>query len=481
MALRCSSTLSEPPVRDRWVDRHGGQIATLLSLASQQEDPATCPFASIPLETVSFYIVPYIHYDEPVRDCIMVCGGRSTNIIGYDDCLSSVEVYDDYSKKWHKVSSMHQQRVAGAAVAVGDNLYVAGGYQDRLRQTLGCVEVYNPWRDHWERLRSSMSHPRFGHSLTLVGAKYLYAIGGVSQGQLVSKVEVLDTETNMWLRQPQPEMPRPLAGGRVIEKDGQLFVVGGDLRSSPREFSDLIYILDTTLKPHIWSVLSVRLSAGRSGCAVAWLDDSRSCIGVFGGYVIIDGESQAVATSEIVPLEGTHPVPLEDTDVHGRVLPAVSARRIPEMPSPRAGCRAVTVGCRVMLVGGESPVASAVDEVGARATRRCSILLSRARSTTDAAYRQRLRFMAYELQGLTNRTTQSVRGSGALAPRSVAHDIILIFDSSEWAWVASETPLMQGRTAAAVSVGVAFSLSYACSSYYPRYPSTGSRKRSRID
>ncbi|KAF4704671.1 kelch-like, partial [Perkinsus olseni] len=121
-------------------------------------------------------------------------------------------------------------------------------------------------------------------------------------------------------------------------------------------FSDLIYVLDTTVTPHVWSVLSARLSVGRSACAVAWLDETKSAIGVFGGYVVIDGDFKEVSTSEVVPLDGTHVVPLEEAILPGRVMPVTNAKLIPEMASTRAGCRAVTVGCRVILVGGENPV-----------------------------------------------------------------------------------------------------------------------------
>ncbi|KAF4753913.1 kelch-like, partial [Perkinsus olseni] len=272
--------------------------------------------------------------------------------------LSTVEVYDDYSKRWSRVPTMRSKRVGAAAMAVGDHLYVVGGYRVHPDQPLGCVEVYDPWLNRWKKIRSSMQVPRFGHSLALVGNRYLYAIGGDSQRQLVSEVEVFDTHTNEWLQHPELKisLPRPLAGGRVVEKNGLLYIVGGDVGSSPLQFSDLIYVLDTTVTPHVWSVLSARLSVGRSACAVAWLDETKSAIGVFGGYVVIDGDFKEVSTSEVVPLDGTHVVPLEEASLPGRVMPVTNTKLIPEMASTRAGCRAVTVGCRVILVGGENPV-----------------------------------------------------------------------------------------------------------------------------
>ncbi|EER13702.1 hypothetical protein Pmar_PMAR002151 [Perkinsus marinus ATCC 50983] len=354
-----------PPVRNRWVDRNGAQVVALLTKAAKHNDSKTCPIASIPVDVILDNIVPFMHYDQPVKNCIFVCGGRSSRVMDSNRYLSTVEVYDDYSRKWSRVPPMRSKRVGAAAMVVGDHLYVVGGYRIHPDQPLGCVEIYDPWLNRWKRLRSTMDIPRFGHSLALVGDRYLYAIGGDSQRQLVSEVEVFDTQTEQWLQQPDLKicLPRPLAGGRVIEKDGLLYIVGGDVGSSPLQFSDLIYVLDTTVTPHVWSVLSTRLKVGRSACAVAWLDESKSAIGVFGGYVVIDGDFKEVATSEVVPLDGSHIVPLLDASIPGRVMPVAHTRKIPEMPSTRAGCRAVTVGCRVILVGGENPIPASAMEV----------------------------------------------------------------------------------------------------------------------
>ncbi|KAF4654630.1 kelch-like [Perkinsus chesapeaki] len=364
MSRRRTLSFSDSSVRNRWVDRNGAQAAVQLILASKHNDPKACPISSIPSDVIIDNILPFIHFDQPVRNCIFVCGGRSSRVMDSNRYLSTVEVYDDYTRKWSRAPPMRNKRVGAAAMAVGDELYVVGGYRAHPDQPLGCVEVYNPWLNRWKRLPSAMQIPRFGHSLAVVGDRYLYAIGGDSRRQLVSEVEIFDTHTDEWLQPRQSlSLPRPLAGGRVIEKDGLLYIVGGDVGSSPLQFSDLIYVLDTTTTPHAWSVLSVRLSVGRSACAVAWLDESKSAIGVFGGYVVIDGDFKEVSTSEVVSLDSAHLVPLDDANSPGRVMPAIYSRSIPEMPSTRAGCRAVTVGSRVILVGGENPVATDTFEV----------------------------------------------------------------------------------------------------------------------
>ncbi|EER18712.1 hypothetical protein Pmar_PMAR018947 [Perkinsus marinus ATCC 50983] len=471
----------------------------------------------------------------------------------------TVEVYDDYSKKWSRVPPMRSKRVGAAAMVVGDHLYVVGGYRVHPDQPLGCVEVYDPWLNRWKRLKSSMCIPRFGHSLALVDDRYLYAIGGDSQRQLVSEVEVFDTQIGRWLQQPELKicLPRPLAGGRVIEKDGLLYIVGGDVGSSPLQFSDLIYVLDTTVTPHVWSVLSTRLKVGRSACAVAWLDESKSAIGVFGGYVVIDGDFKEVATSEVIPLEGTHVVPLHEAPILGRVMPVdAHAKEIPEMPSTRAGCRAVTVGCRVILVGGENPIPAnaaeitdsgsdsvsspgsdrstessdilaefvnnsnsaaadrssifvplegasddsildapstpsrsqdsstrpaSIDEAVTRAMQRYFTLVHSTRPNSDSGTQRERDAAAQLLQEITRALrVQAVHARRLSEPVRVVHDKPLVFDSSKWCWV-DEQALFAGRTAAAISVGSVFPVSYGCE---PRRNSGGLRhscKRSRVE
>ncbi|KAF4751100.1 kelch-like, partial [Perkinsus olseni] len=351
----------------------------------------------------------------PVDNCIFVCGGCSSNSKRSESYLSSVEVYDPYSKAWRRAPSMSGPRVDAAAVFVGGYLYVVGGYRvDFFRppQPLGCVEMYNPLLHEWQCLASTMQIPRFAHSLAVVDNRYLYAIGGSTRERLVSLVEVFDTHINQWVQDDLPFQ------------------------------SDLIYILDTTVKPHTWSVLSVRLSVGRSACGVAWLDECKSTIGIFGGYVSINGYFEEVATSEVVPLKDAHLVPRLQASNRGRVIRASRAKIIPEMLSGRADCRAVTVGSCVFLVGGYED--DDTDSIFSDS------------SETLAEFNDFL-----ELFGADPNSRSSTHYSDshhycqAERPLTAANDKALVFDLSEWGWVKDDerTCMFTGRTCAAVCLG----------------------------
>ncbi|KAF4664144.1 kelch-like [Perkinsus olseni] len=404
LSLEDSSVNRKEPC---WVDRFGDEVASLIVEASKRNDPkaTSCSLASIPLEVIRNSIFPYLRHDRPIRDCIFVCGGVS---VDYGPCKSSVFAYDDFSGRWRVYPRMNRSRAGAAAKAVDDYLYVIGG--DGRGATMGSVEVYDPWINDWEMLEAVMKFPRHKHCLGLVDKRYLYAIGGIL-GQIISEVEVFDTRTRQWIQEPGRDgihLPRALYAGRVLEKDGLLYIIGGVTRNHPEQHSDLIYVLDTTVIPHSWSVLSVRLSVGRSACAVAWLDESKSSIGIFGGYVVTTGRRKSTSTSEVIRLRGTHTVPIEEAAIPGRVVPVPPTMAIPEMPSARADCNAVTVGNCVVVVGGDKPADNDADSVGI---------------------------------GL-----------------ALTNDKALLFDSGRWDWVDDDakTYMLSGRTRAAVCLGSAF-------------------------
>ncbi|KAF4688045.1 kelch-like [Perkinsus olseni] len=329
--------------------------------------------------------------------------------------MSTVEVRYHRPESCFKAADLQRPRVAAAIMPVGKYFYIVGGYRVHPSRPLGCVEIYSPWLNKWTRFDSSMQLPRFGHGLALVENRYLYAIGGTSKDELVSEVEILDTHTNKWIRHEKKRihLPRPLTGGRVLENNGRLFIVGGVLRRYPPQLSDLIYILDTTTTPCSWSVLSVRLSAGRSSCGVAWLDESRSCFGVFGGNAVINRELIEVSTTEVVSLDSQYFVPLQEAATPGTVSRAAFTEVIPDMPTARAGCYAVKVGSRVVVIGGDPPSAA----------------------------------LRFHLQEAMN--------AGELhRPAESAHSNAFILDMCEWTW-AKEGSMFTGRSTAAICIGFA--------------------------
>ena len=63
--------------------------------------------------------------------------------------VSSVCVYDPQADAWTQLASMGTSRNSHAAAAVGDKLYIFGGYGAASGGCLDTVEVYDPASDSW--------------------------------------------------------------------------------------------------------------------------------------------------------------------------------------------------------------------------------------------------------------------------------------------------------------------------------------------
>jgi hypothetical protein len=123
---------------------------------------------------------------------------------------------------WRMVSQMKTAHAFGGAVAVGDSLYIAGGYDGQ--RELDVVQRYNLVEESWELL-PSMATPRGGIQLLNDGLA-IFAVGG-GWGQSVGTLERFDPVTGLW-----SHFPSPIAGewrnlGAAASPDGYLYLVGG--------------------------------------------------------------------------------------------------------------------------------------------------------------------------------------------------------------------------------------------------------------
>ena len=123
---------------------------------------------------------------------------------------------------WRMVSQMKTAHAFGGAVAVGDYLYVAGGYDGQ--RELDVVQRYNLIEEGWELL-PSLATPRGGIQLLNDGLA-IFAVGG-GWGQSVGTLERFDPVTGLW-----SHFPSPIAGewrnlGAAASPDGYLYLVGG--------------------------------------------------------------------------------------------------------------------------------------------------------------------------------------------------------------------------------------------------------------
>lgn len=166
---------------------------------------------------------------------LYVAGGCGDGGHGGTDCSAAttnrLEVYDPATDTWTALASMPTARNSIGAAAVNGKLYVVGGEGNCLpcSQQFATLEIYDPATNAWTT-GPSMSMARLFPVVAAIGDR-LFVSGGFIRvnGSLnytsVADLEVYDTATGTWqMKAPQPTA-RGYGGGAVI--NGRLHVVGG--------------------------------------------------------------------------------------------------------------------------------------------------------------------------------------------------------------------------------------------------------------
>ena len=124
--------------------------------------------------------------------------------------------------EWVDLPSMPQPRAAGAAVTIGDKIYVFGGQADN--QLVAATDVFDG--TSWTTV-ADLPNPR-EHLAATTDGTYAYAIGGrnLSSDKNTATVERYDPATDTWTR--LPDMPTPRGGLGAAYLDGRIVAIGGE-------------------------------------------------------------------------------------------------------------------------------------------------------------------------------------------------------------------------------------------------------------
>jgi N-acetylneuraminic acid mutarotase len=443
---------------NRWVEAANARGLVQLAL-SVRNDCGICK--ELPEELFTQFIPKFLHFHDPIPGMIYVLGGRASKVLEPEHYLSTAECYDCFRNEWIQLPPMMTKRVGASSISTVDGkVYIIGGYAKHPDKPLASGECFDPRTGEWKPI-ADLSQGRFGHSIAACG-KYVFVIGGDSRRQLVSGIERYDCQNDKW--ETVGQLPRPVAGGRTLERDGKLYLVGGDIGSQPLSFTNTIRVFDPCTNK--WEVLAETLSQGRSATACTWLAEGSTEIAVIGGYAAENDSFFELKSSEII-----------QTDPHGSNI--AKGRSIPHLKEARAGCRAVTIGHRIFVIGGESPEAPKSQNMlqsGGQVSALSSSFqrpLSNVRDVLLQALQQRLTMTSgregQQLGSVDEETTtrlapvNRLQSSLTQAERK-AHPVVAIFDTQKWIWE-EETPVMAiPRTAASVCVGVGYPTSYGWTS-----------------
>jgi len=153
--------------------------------------------------------------------------------------------YDPAADTWKALAPLPTKRGAANAVAVGDKIYVIGGFNTppgakdpgvhpaRPHRSVGTVEEYDPATDSWGAPRAKMPSARSAMTSGVHNGR-IYVTGGEGQDAqrmwTFRALEAYDPATNTWTVLPSMPVSRHGLAGAVV--GNRFHVVSGDVQSA---------------------------------------------------------------------------------------------------------------------------------------------------------------------------------------------------------------------------------------------------------
>jgi N-acetylneuraminic acid mutarotase len=235
---------------------------------------------------------------------------------------TAFEVYDPATGQWAERAALPMALHHIGLAAMGERIYVTGGYSDDFYPNVNAAWVYHSDSDAWQRLADMPGH-RAGHMLVAIGGKLYVAGGDVPDGEDPTQVWVYDPASDMWDTSKAPmSMPRDHAAGVAL--DGKFYVIGGRWRHAGNFASVEMYDPATDA----WT-RRADMPTARSGFAAD----------------VLDGKIHAVGGEDIdaVCTYAQHEVYDPATDTW---------TALPSLPTPRHGLGAVALDGKLYVIGG---------------------------------------------------------------------------------------------------------------------------------
>jgi len=168
-----------------------------------------------------------------VGDHIFVIGGFT----GVDN-TDSVEVYKVSGNTWTApgvVAPMPTQRNSFGVAVIGNRIFTIGGYDCDI---LSTVEVHDTETNTWTKL-SPMPTARRGMAVAVIGHQ-IWCFGGSGGYRYLDVIEVFDVDKNEWTTS-EFRMTSPRDGATAVVIDGMIWIIGGYSHGEP---IDLVEIFD---------------------------------------------------------------------------------------------------------------------------------------------------------------------------------------------------------------------------------------------
>ncbi len=207
-----------------------------------------------------------------VSDKVYVVGGFSApNLANILDLTitDKVEEYDPSTDRWQVRSALPAKLHHAAAVALGERLYVIGGFTKSLPsiwQPVNSLYVYDPRTDSWTA-GPPMPTARGALAVSQIEGRII-AIGGYGESENTGAVELYDPTAQKWDILPSIPTPRDHLVAATVQ--GLVYVIGGRLGRDYHRNLSVVDVYDPVTRQ--WTK-APDLPTGRSGMTAAVIDD----------------------------------------------------------------------------------------------------------------------------------------------------------------------------------------------------------------
>lgn len=225
---------------------------------------------------------------------------------------------------------------APAAAAVGNDVYLIGGFGTTTNRPTDLVHRYDTRRRVWTTA-APLPAPRGGHAAIVLNGR-IHIVGGGNSRSTIDDHSVYDLATNSWSE--RAKLPRSMGSPALAIAAGELYSVGG--RSGPNDFGD-VHIYDP--KVDAWRPGPAIPARGTGGLVA-----HRSGLYYFGG----ESQAERAVLADVLFL------------APGAREWSVSSA----LPTPRNFARAVAFKGAIYIVGGSTAYGSSHSSIGSAVVER---------------------------------------------------------------------------------------------------------------
>lgn len=210
---------------------YNGKIYFVGGSAVQEYDPDRGNWTIINSEGLGY---------QPYRGGSALIGDRIYIITGWMETT----IYDIGNNTFSKFKTSKIGRLDVAVGAVNGILYVSGGWLSGDSTSITLVEAYNPENNTWNTV-TSMNTSRKAHKMLALG-DHLYVIGGYTGfgfSNITRKMERYDPQTNEWEYLTETPVDYKRCGSTTIKDDR--IIISDIARTSIFDINEKTWVIST--------------------------------------------------------------------------------------------------------------------------------------------------------------------------------------------------------------------------------------------